>query len=279
MMMNTLEIQEFSRTVWDFYSRHSRVLPWRETDNPYHILVSEVMLQQTQIQRVLPKYAEWLQNFPDIQTLAEASLSDVLSAWSGLGYNRRAKALKETAGVIASHYGGEVPVRVEDLRKLPGIGPYTAGAVYTFSTNKPSIIIETNIRAVYLYHFFSRRRETIHDKEILPVIAHTLDTKNPRYWYYALMDYGAWIKKTYGSLNAKSKHYMRQTPFKGSRREVRGKLLKEVLHSGSLKTTEFMTKYKLDESITVSVVRELEREKYIVEDGGELRIAGEEDVV
>ncbi|MFW5720406.1 MAG: A/G-specific adenine glycosylase [Candidatus Dojkabacteria bacterium] len=279
MMIDTLEIQEFSRKVWDFYSRHSRVLPWRETDNPYHILVSEVMLQQTQIQRVLPKYAEWLQNFPDIQTLAEASLSDVLSAWSGLGYNRRAKALKETAGVIASRYGGEVPVRVEDLLKLPGIGPYTAGAVYTFSTNKPSVIIETNIRAVYLYHFFSKRRETVHDKEILPIIEHTLDGENPRHWYYALMDYGAWIKKTYGSLNARSKHCTQQTPFKGSRREIRGKVLKELLQSGSLKTTEFMKKYKLDESITVSVVRELEKEKYIVEDGGELRITGEEDMV
>ncbi len=201
-------------------------MPWRKTKNPYKILVSEVMLQQTQVTRVLEKYPEFLKAFPTVNILAEAPLSQVLKVWQGMGYNRRALALKRMAEKIVTGHKGKIPRERHLLEALPGIGPYTAGAVRAFAFNEPEVFIETNIRRIFIHHFFIEKRE-VSDQEILPLIQTTLDTDNPREWYYALMDYGAQLPKiTKTNHNKQSKHYTKQSTFKGSLRELRGKIIR-----------------------------------------------------
>jgi len=226
---------KFRKTVLDFYKKHGRHgLPWRSPSlkfrrtkgelNPYRILVSEVMLQQTQVDRVIPYYKKFLKTFPTSQALADASLGDVLRAWQGLGYNRRAKMLHETAKAITMIYHSKFPREYDALVALPGVGEYTAHAVRVFAFNEPEVLIETNIRTVFIHHFFPRSR-SVTDKEIVRYIVQTLDRKNPRVWYAALMDYGAHLKKTVPNPSRKSAHHLRQKPFKGSDREIRGALL------------------------------------------------------
>jgi A/G-specific adenine glycosylase len=232
-MMKRNEIKTFQKVVREHYRRHRRDLPWRKTKNPYRILVSEVMLQQTQVERVLPKYREFLKRFPTPRALARAALSDVLRAWSGLGYNRRAKFLHEAAKMIFDHFRGRFPKTAEDIEKLPGVGRYTARAIITFAYNSPEVFIETNIRTVYLHHFFKNKTD-VPDKTILPYIEGTLDKKNPREWYWALMDYGAFLKKKHGNANRRSAHYTKQSKFVGSNRQIRGLIIKTVLSEKSI---------------------------------------------
>ncbi|MHB1118183.1 MAG: HhH-GPD family protein, partial [Minisyncoccota bacterium] len=194
--------------------------------NAYKILISEVMLQQTQVARVLEKYPEFLQVFPTIKTLADAPLAQVLAVWQGMGYNRRALALKRLAEEIVAKHQGKIPNDRAELESLPGIGSYTAGAVRAFAFNKPEVFIETNIRRVFIHHFFGDKRG-VNDKEIFPLIERTLDCARVREWYWALMDYGAHLPKiTETNPNRKSRHYTRQKPFEGSHRQLRGKMLK-----------------------------------------------------
>lgn len=221
------------------YKAHKRALPWRSTRDPYKILVSEIMLQQTQTYRVEPKYKIFIKQFPTVHALAIASKKDLLHAWQGLGYNRRALNLQQAAQIIKDEYRGKIPDAYSELIKLPGIGPYTAGAICAFAFNKPETCIETNIRTAYLHHFFPNTTN-VPDKDILPLITQSLDRKNPREWYWALMDYGAHLKATKGNANIRSKHYARQSPFKGSLRATRGALLKLLItrplsHSAILK--------------------------------------------
>lgn len=229
MRISTKQIEDFRKTVWSHYKNNKRDFAWRNTSDPYQILVSEFMLQQTQTIRILEKFTEFIKAFPTVKDLAEASLSDVLKLWQGLGYNRRAKFLYEAAKKIQMDFNGIVPLNIEQLDSLPGIGPYTARAIYTFSTNLPSTFIETNIRTVFIHHFF--KDSDVDDKEILKLVEQTLDTSDPRNWYYALMDYGVYIKKSVGNLNIKSKHYSKQSKFEGSKRQVRGQILKTILQS------------------------------------------------
>jgi A/G-specific adenine glycosylase len=232
MLYTKSKFQSFKKTVLGFYRKSGRHdLPWRKTRDPYRILVSEVMLQQTQVERVIPFYRAFLKKFPTARALSRAPLSDVLKAWQGLGYNRRAKMLREAAKVITDAYGGKFPKEKEELLKLPGIGPYTASAVRVFAFNFPEIMIETNIRAAYLHHFFPKK-ERVRDAEVLSYIVAVEDRKNPREWYWALMDYGSHLKKTIPNPSRKSAHHARQKPFKGSDREIRGAILKELAKGG-----------------------------------------------
>lgn len=223
--LNTKEIQAFRRTVRNHFRKHGRELPWRQTKDPYRILVSEVMLQQTQVDRVVPKYHLFLKTFPNLKTLAQAPLGDVLRIWSGLGYNRRAKLLQKCAQEILETHKGTFPQTQKELESLSGIGSYTAGALMAFACSAPVVIIETNIRAVYLYHFF-RNKENVPDSDLMPLIEMTLDRRQPRLWYNMLMDYGSWIKKELGNPNRKSAHHVVQKKFEGSARQVRGKILR-----------------------------------------------------
>lgn len=229
--MNT---REFQKKIWEFYKKHGRHdLPWRDTHDPYNIFVSEVMLQQTQVQRVIPKYEEFTKKFPTFKSLANASQADVIRLWQGLGYNRRALFLKKSAEHIVAKYDGKVPDTEEVLRTLPGIGPNTAGSLLAFVHNMPIVFIETNIRRVFLHEFFQNKKD-IPDKELNPLIEKTLHRDNPREWYYALMDFGSYLASKYENANMRSRHYTKQSKFKGSKREVRGKILKMLTENGEV---------------------------------------------
>ena len=220
MTLDDNAITIFRREVWEFYRAHGRRLPWRETSDPYAVLVSELMLQQTQVSRVFPKFEAWMARFPDVRSLAEASLSEVLAFWNGLGYNRRAVYLQKAACEVCDRFGGNFPRSEEELRSLPGVGAYTAGAVSAFAFGTPSVFIETNIRTVFIHRFFSDIQEKIDDSQILPLVRQTLDRENPREWYYALMDFGAELKRTVPNPGRKSKHYAKQSKFEGSFRQA-----------------------------------------------------------
>lgn len=220
--------QDFRLLVYAEAARCWRDLPWRHTTDPYAILVSEMMLQQTQVSRVVPRFESWLACFPSVQALAAASPDEVLRLWSGLGYNRRALALHRAAVQICTRFGASVPADEAALRSLPGIGEYTARAILAFAFDLPSVFLETNIRTVLLKHFFPGE-DAVPDSLITPFAAEVLDADNPRKWYTAMMDYGAELKRTEGNHSTRSAAYRAQTPFATSLRKVRGAVLKILL--------------------------------------------------
>ena len=228
-------MKSFRQTVWDHYKKHGRYdLPWRKTTDPYKILVSEVMLQQTQVQRVIEKYKEFLKVFPNVRRLARVPLSEVLKVWSGMGYNRRAKFLRDAARVIVAKHKGKVPLLYSDLVELPGIGPYTASAVRAFAFNEPDILVETNIRAAFIHHFFAHTPK-VRDRVILVYAEKAAPNGSPpaggpREWHWALMDYGAHLKRSGVRNNHRSAHYTRQSKFEGSLRQVRGEVIRVLTH-------------------------------------------------
>jgi len=233
---------EFQKIILSWYRKNGRhdprasrraSLPWRKTRNPWHILISEVMLQQTQVPRVLTKYPPFIRRFPTAQVLARVSLRDVLAEWQGMGYNRRAVHLRELAKTLVRKRSGKVPASIDELQSLPGIGPNTAGAIRAFAFDRKSVFVETNIRRVFLHHFF-RRRRNIPDAEILLAVERTLPARNFRRWYYALMDYGALALKSRPNPNRRSAHYTRQSAFRGSPRELRGKIIAALIRHGSV---------------------------------------------
>ncbi|HRH26112.1 MAG TPA: A/G-specific adenine glycosylase [Candidatus Paceibacterota bacterium] len=241
--------KKFISTVYDHYRIHARSFPWRETNDPYKILVSEIMLQQTQADRVVEKYNSFITQFPTIEMLARAPLSQVLKEWKGLGYNRRAKYLHSTAQIVIEKHNGAFPKDLQSLIELPGIGEATAGDILAFAFNIPEIVIETNIRTVFIHHFFPETHG-VSDKELIPLIEKTLDKQDPRSWYYALMDYGSMLKKTIGNVSKRSSTYTKQSAFKGSTRELRAKLLFELsLKPRTLKSLSLLVSYRSSEEI------------------------------
>ena len=215
------------REISEYYKHHKRDLPWRKTRDAYKILVSEMMLQQTQVGRVIPFYARFTKRFPNAHALAKAPLREVLRHWQGLGYNRRAKFLHEAAKVISRD---GFPKTTEEIENLPGVGQYTAGAIAVFAYNSKEVFIETNIRTVFT-HFYFPKKEKVSDADIFPLVEKALTQSNmqPRDFYAALMDYGSHLKRRGIRLNAKSKHYVKQKKFEGSARQLRGALLRELL--------------------------------------------------
>lgn len=263
--MKAAQISAFQNYILRWYALHGRTeLPWRQTQDPYKILVSELMLQQTQVQRVIPKYSNFLRQFPDIQTLAESSLANVLAHWQGLGYNRRAKFLWQTAQKVTVAFDGRFPKTKEALQTLPGIGPYTASAVSVFAFNNPETVIETNIRTIFLYHFFPNTSE-ISDAQILPLITETRYTKNPREWYAALMDYGSYLKKIVPNPSRKSKHHTTQSRFEGSPRQVRGEIIRYLTKSGSLNEKNLQAKIKGNKNHYPQALQDLLKEGMITQ--------------
>jgi A/G-specific adenine glycosylase len=271
--LTSQDIADFQTRIHDFYDRKRRSFPWRKTTNPYHILVSEFMLQQTQTQRVMKKYGLFLSTFPDIHSLAHASLQDILSLWHGLGYNRRALFLKKTAQLIASQYE-TLPDDPAILSTFPGIGPATAGAIVAYAYNKPTLFVETNIRTVFLYFFFSGEKN-ISDTQILPLVEKTLDRDNPRTWYYALTDYGVWLKKTHKNPGRRSAHQQQQSPFKGSNREIRGAILKTFLSTDEMSLQHLMQSLPFNEDRVRENCNRLEKEGFVTikEKSGKKRVS------
>ena len=205
-----------------------RDLPWRGIDDPYAVLVSEVMLQQTQVARVKGRWERFMDVFPTLDALAAASTADVLEQWQGLGYNRRALSLKKTADECAAARAGKLPESVEELQKLPGIGPATAAGVVAFAYDRPAVYLETNVRAVFIHELFPGR-DKVPDREILPFVADACPATGVRGWYYALLDFGAYLKATVPNPSRRSSAYARQGSFEGSRRQKRAELLRIVL--------------------------------------------------
>lgn len=265
-------IRQFQETVYAYYRDHGRPFPWRDVTNPYDILVSEVMLQQTQAPRVVPKYRAFLERFPDVGTLAQGPLGDVLGLWQGLGYNRRAKALYQMAKYVAGELGGRLPDTLEDLVKLPGVGPYTAAAVLAFAYDRPVVLNETNIRSAFIHEFFGDR-DGVHDRDVVPLIVATLDREHPREWYQALMDYGAMLKITVGNPSRRSAHYVRQSPLKGSSREARGAVLRVMTAQPQTTLKELTASVALAEERVDRALAELMAEGFITEENGRFRLA------
>lgn len=213
-----------------------RTMPWREDTRPYYVLVSELMLQQTQVARVIPKFEALIAAFPDEKALARASLSDVLKVWQGLGYNRRAKFLQTAAQQIVLR--GGFPDSFDELVKLPGVGKNTAGAILAYSFNQPAIFVETNVRTVYIHHFFHNQFD-IDDKQIIELLEKTIDRENPRRFYQNLMDYGSWLKANGVRNTSASKHYKKQSALEGSLRQMRGNIV-AALSTDDAKLLEYL---------------------------------------
>ena len=289
-----------------------RDLPWRRTRDPYCIWLSEVMLQQTQVPRVETRWPEWLERFPSVFALAEASTADVLAAWQGMGYNRRALALKAAAEEVVRAYDGEFPRDAAALTSLPGIGPATAQGIRSFAFDLPGVYLETNVRTVFLHHFFPDV-PAVPDKELIPlvqaacpvapvqaagsrqdsepagVLAPPQDAEDtPRAWYYALLDYGAHLKKTVPNPSRRSKTYARQSKFEGSRRQKRAEVVRILLDAqaaGGMALSAPEVRARLDvvecaagrvpveAELVTSILSDLSREGFCREADGGWRIA------
>lgn len=233
-----MTLENFRALIWEFYKENGREFVWRQTRDPYQIFVSEVMLQQTQTGRVAQKFPFFIERFSCFETLANASCAEVITLWQGLGYNRRALALHKAAKIIQNRFDNILPSDPVLLDELPGIGPATAASICAFAFNMPTVFIETNIRTVFISHFFPQKT-LVSDKEIMPLVAQTLDQKDPRNWYYALMDYGVHLKKEIGNASQKSKHYTKQSTFEGSERQIRGMILQLLSKQSKITLDEF----------------------------------------
>ena len=189
-----------------------RDLPWRRTTDPYQIWISEVMLQQTQVQRVDGRWQRWLERFPTVDALAMAQVADVLDEWQGMGYNRRALALLNAARAV-SDAGGVMPHELRELVALPGIGPATAAGIRAFAFNLPQVP----------------------DRELIPLVEATCPqdacdpNDDPRTWYYALLDYGYHLKRTVPNPSRRSRTHVRQSRFEGSHRQKRAMVVRALL--------------------------------------------------
>ena len=257
------QVQQFQHFINRWFARHGRhELPWRQTTDPYRILVSEIMLQQTQVDRVIPKYLAFLEQFPTVDRLAEATPAAVIKQWQGLGYNRRGLNLQRAAQQIVREFNSRVPQKTEELLSLRGIGPYTAAAIQAFAFNLPSVVIETNIRTVFIYHFFPQH-ESVSDPELLELIDQTLDRNQPRQWYSALMDYGTHLKSVLPNPTRKSKTYRKQSPLEGSLRQVRGQVLKALTIKDSLTYSQLREKITGDRSKLEKALEQLQTEGFI----------------
>ena len=242
--MARTSIESFRREVWNYYKKNGRNdLPWRKTTDPYKILVSEVMLQQTQVPRVIEKYKSFLKKFPTVQRLSRVTLAEVLKEWNGLGYNRRAKYLHDTAKMVVGTYGGDMKEAL--AHQLPGVGPYTKAAVRTFAFNEPHAMIETNIRTAFIHHF-GEDRSSVTDRELLSLIEKAAKEQDPRTWHWALMDYGSYLKRTGIRNNDRSKHYVKQSKFEGSLRRLRGEILRELHRGGRLNLPPGVEKERME---------------------------------
>jgi A/G-specific adenine glycosylase len=260
--LTSSQAREFRDMILSWYRDNGRRLPWRETSDPYAILISETMLQQTQADRVIGKYTEFIGLFPDFAALADAALRDILISWQGLGYNRRAIAVKKCAETVIDNYGGYLPSSIKALQALPGIGPYTARAIAAFAFNMPTVFIETNIRTVFIHHFFGDRKG-ITDTELHPLVAETLDTDNPRGWYNALMDYGVMLKRTHKNPGRRSSHHVLQAPFLGSNRELRSRILKAILDAPCLTEEQLVSLMGGDAEKVSNNLVQMEKEGFI----------------
>lgn len=259
------KFRQVRRKILSYYKRYGRDLPWRRTTSPYHILVSEFMLQQTQVSRVVDYYQKFIKQLPDVKSLAEVKTPMLLKLWSGLGYNSRALRLRAAAQVILEKHDGIIPDDQKSLKELPGIGEYTSAAILAFAYNKPVPVIDINIRRVLL-HELALPNST--SNEELTIIAKRLIPRGKSAeWHNALMDYGAAlppkVKKLYPPLT-------RQSSFKGSKREARGYILRILLKEKAINKHELMKMISHKEK--EAILNQLKAENFISERNGTIRL-------
>jgi len=266
-------VAEFRETVYGFWREQGRHdLPWRLTRDPYAVLVSEIMLQQTQVTRVVPYYERWLTSFPTPDALAVAPLEAVLEQWQGLGYNRRALALKRAAEIISAVYRGAVPRDYGALVALPGVGHATASAVLAFAWGDARPYLETNIRTVFLHEFMADA-DGVPDTALMPLVDAALDRDDPRSWYYALMDYGAYLKRTLPNPSQRSRHHTRQSRFEGSHRQLRARLVRAVMAAPGSEVVTLAEGTARGLEDVERALAELSAEGFLAEEDGRFRIA------
>jgi A/G-specific adenine glycosylase len=222
-----LGIDVFRSLVWQKGMEHYRSFPWRQTRDPYAIWISEVMLQQTQVTRVDGRWQRWLSRFPTIEELAHANQTDVLEEWQGMGYNRRALSLLKAARTIVEN-GEGFPRDPHALVSLPGIGPATAAGIRAFAFNLPGVYLETNVRTVFLHELYPEAKN-VPDKLLAPLVEASCSRDDPRGWYYALLDYGAWLKRTVPNPSRRSRAHVKQSHFEGSHRQKRAEVVRLLL--------------------------------------------------
>ena len=267
MQIKTKRVRQFQRMIFSWWSKNRRDLPWRETRDPYKILVSEVMLQQTQVSRVLPKYEEFLFYFPDVYALSRASSARVLRVWKGMGYNRRALYLKKTAVAVTGLYHGEFPKSESELIKLPGLGKYTARALLVFAFENNIAMVDTNIRQIITHFFYDGESQS--EKIIQETADAILPSGRSWDWHQALMDYGALaLPKT----KRPAKKYV---PFRESARYFRGQVI-DMLRDGAVSqrdlAREFQLKYGKDGVFTRNIIASLRKDGLIAVSGGRLSL-------
>ncbi|VVB60515.1 G/T mismatches repair enzyme [uncultured archaeon] len=217
-------VQRFQKKVFSFYQQNKRELPWRNTTDPYKILVSELMLQQTQVSRVISYYERWIARWPTISDLASASRAEVLKAWMGLGYNTRAVYLHKAAQKIVAEYDGDVLTAMKQYQEIPGVGRYTAQAVQIFSRNTDLVTVDTNIRRIFIAEF--HLSEELSMRELWGYAEQCLPLGRSREWHNALMDYGA-LHQTAKKTGIRS--VSQQSEFEGSDRQRRAAVLRLLL--------------------------------------------------
>ncbi|MFO0704945.1 MAG: A/G-specific adenine glycosylase [Candidatus Andersenbacteria bacterium] len=262
--LTSAQVNTFRRLIWSYYARNRRSFPWREKPTPYRVVISEIMLQQTQAPRVVVKFESFVKQFSSWRALDTAPQAAVVRAWQGLGYNRRALALKKIARIVITQYKGHLPdLSIEQLDALPGIGYATACAVSAFAFNRATAFIETNIRAVYLHIFFPGKKD-VSDEQLMPYIQQTLEKKRARDWYYALMDYGVMLKQTQDNPSRRSRHHTKQSKFIGSRRQVRGQILKQLAQKPS-SHAELLVALDFSPGLTQEILDELTREGFLTQ--------------
>jgi len=266
-------ILAFQQIVLSQYEQYGRDMAWRNTTDPYQILVSEIMLQQTQVERVTTKFPEFIRAFPDFTTLAAAPLANILTVWQGMGYNRRAIALQKCAIRVMNEYNGILPSDVDILATFPGIGRATAASIVAFAFNIPVVFIETNIRRVFI-HFFFTGTDTVSDADLLPLVEKALYRNNPRIWYWALMDLGSALKKTVTNPNRRSVHYTRQSPFEGSDRNIRGIIIRMLLAEPGIREKKFLGIRNDDPARIKKILSALESEGFILRHNNRLFLPG-----
>ena len=268
-MATKLRAKKFQSIIFSWWKNHKRDLPWRRTHDPYKILVSEVMLQQTQVLRVVAKYREFIERYPTINSLADASVADVLRAWKGMGYNRRALYLKRCAESIVKEHKGKFPQKEKELTQLPGVGTYTARAILVFAFKKDVAAVDTNIRQI-IEHFFY---EDIPPKpSVIQKTAEKLVPKGKSWqWHQALMDYGSReMSKVKGK---RKKGKQGETPFKDTNRFFRGRIM-DLLRGKAWKenelTSEMNIKYDRSEEFIIGIIDGLMKDGLIIRTGNDI---------
>lgn len=266
----TMEV--FRSEILAFFHTQGRQFSWRSELSPYRVMVSEIMLQQTQTGRVEEKFRAFVARFSGFQQLASADFSEVLRLWKGLGYNRRAKYLHDIARTVVDEFDSVLPDDPEVLVRFSGIGKATAASVCVFAFNTPHAFIETNIRTVFI-HFFFPRQIGVSDPEIMALVEQTMDRENPRDWFYALMDYGVMLKKTVGNLSRKSSGYRKQSRFEGSDRQLRGRILELLLQRSRLDVKTVAALLAQSEDRIEPLLAALVSEGLLVEEDSAFRLA------